>query len=57
MKYLYTKDFVNEGGTIFSGISSYHDNGGTYYIDFDSKIFSYGKKDQKNEYKKRSLWI
>jgi len=36
MKYLYTKDFVNEGGTIFSGITSYHDNGGTYYIDFDS---------------------
>jgi len=36
MKYLYTKDFVNEGGTIFSGISSYHDNGGTYFIDFDS---------------------
>jgi hypothetical protein len=36
MKYLYTKDFVNEGGTIFSGISSYHDNGGTYFIDLDS---------------------
>ena len=36
MKYLYTKDWVNDGGTIFSGITSYHDNGGTYYIDFDS---------------------
>ena len=36
MKYLYTKDWVNDGGTIFSGITSYHDNGSTYYIDFDS---------------------
>ena len=36
MLYLYTKDWVNDGGTIFSGITSYHDNGSTYYIDFDS---------------------
>ena len=36
MLYLYTKDFVNEGAQIFQGISSYHDNGGTYFIDFDS---------------------
>ncbi len=36
MKYLVTKNWVAEGGTIFSGISSYHDNGSTYYIDFDS---------------------
>ena len=36
MKYLVTKQWVAEGGTIFSGISSYHDNGGTYFIDFDS---------------------
>ena len=36
MKYLYTKDFVNEGAQIFQGITSYHDNGGTYKIDFDS---------------------
>jgi hypothetical protein len=36
MKYLYTKDWVETGGTIFSGITSYHDNGSTYYIDFDS---------------------
>jgi hypothetical protein len=36
MKYLVTKQWVAEGGTIFSGITSYHDNGSTYYIDFDS---------------------
>ena len=36
MLYLYTKDWVNDGGQIFSGITSYHDNGSTYYIDFDS---------------------
>ena len=36
MKYLYTKRWVIDGGTIFSGISSYHDNGNTYKIDFDS---------------------
>ena len=36
MKYLVTKDWVSAGSSIFSGISSYHDNGNTYYIDFDS---------------------
>ena len=36
MKYLVTKNWVSEGGTIFSGISSYHDNGPTYKIDFTS---------------------
>jgi|TARA_R110002096_G_scaffold239512_6_gene431297 hypothetical protein len=36
MKYLYTKRWVIDGGTIFSGVSSYHDNGNTYKIDFDS---------------------
>ncbi len=36
MKYLVTKNWVTEGGTIFSGISAYHDNGNSYYIDFDS---------------------
>ncbi len=36
MKYLVTKNWVSEGSSIFNGISSYHDNGNTYYIDFDS---------------------
>ena len=36
MLYLYTKDWVNEGAQIFQGITQYHDNGGTYFIDFDS---------------------
>ena len=36
MKYLVTKKWVADGATIFSGISVYHDNGPTYYIDFDS---------------------
>ena len=36
MKYLVTKQWVATGATIFSGISAYHDNGPTYYIDFDS---------------------
>ena len=37
MLYLYTKDWVETGEEIFSGISNqYHDNGSTYYIDFDS---------------------
>ena len=37
MLYLYTKDWVETGEEIFSGISNqYHDNGGSYYIDFDS---------------------
>ena len=38
MKYLVTKNWVAEGGTIFSGISAYHDNGSTYKIDFDSVV-------------------
>ena len=36
MLYLYTKDWVETGGQIFSGITSYHDNGSTFYLDFDS---------------------
>ena len=36
LKYLVTKQWVADGTTIFSGISVYHDNGPTYYIDFDS---------------------
>ena len=36
MKYLVTKQWVSEGEQIFQGITSYHDNGGTYFIDFDS---------------------
>ena len=36
MKYLVTKNWVLDGGTIFSGISTYHDNGNSYYVDFDS---------------------
>ena len=36
MKYLVTKNWVAEGGTLFSGISAYHDNGPSHYIDFDS---------------------
>ena len=36
MKYLVTKNWVSEGSTIFNGISVYHDNGNSYYIDFDS---------------------
>ena len=36
LKYLVTKQWVAEGTTIFSGISVYHDNGPTYYVDFDS---------------------
>jgi len=36
MKYLVTKKWVTEGEQIFQGITQYHDNGGTYFIDFDS---------------------
>ena len=36
MLYLYTKDWVNDGGQIFSGITQRYQNGSTYYIDFDS---------------------
>ena len=36
MKYLVTKDWVTAGEQIFQGITQYHDNGGTYFIDFDS---------------------
>ena len=36
MRYLVTKRWVTEGSTIFNGISTYHDNGSSYYIDFDS---------------------
>jgi len=36
LTYLNTKGFADVGSTIFSGISVYHDNGSTYFIDFDS---------------------
>jgi hypothetical protein len=36
LNYLVLKGWTSVGATIFSGISAYHDNGGTYYIDFDS---------------------
>ncbi len=36
LNYLVLKDWSGVGETIFSGISVYHDNGPTYYIDFDS---------------------
>ena len=36
LKYLVTKDWTGAGETIFGGISVYHDNGPSYYIDFDS---------------------
>ena len=36
LKYLVTKQWVSEGTQIFQGITQYHDNGGTYFIDFDS---------------------
>tara|TARA_R110000851_G_scaffold8926_1_gene33914 strand:+ start:19 stop:2262 length:2244 start_codon:yes stop_codon:yes gene_type:complete len=34
--YLVHRGWSGQGRTIFSGISVYHDNGGTYKIDFDS---------------------
>ena len=34
--YLVHKGWTGQGRTIFTGISVYHDNGGTYKIDFDS---------------------
>jgi hypothetical protein len=36
LNYLVLKGWTSVGATIFSGISVYHDNGGTYKIDFDS---------------------
>ena len=36
LTYLNGKGFADVGGTIFSGISVYHDNGATYAVDFDS---------------------
>ena len=36
MLYLYTKDWVETGEQIFSGITQYYQNGSTYFIDFDS---------------------
>ena len=36
LKYLVTKQWVADGTTVFSGIDVYHDNGPTYYVDFDS---------------------
>ena len=36
LDYLTLKGFANVGSTLFSGITSYGSNGGTYKIDFDS---------------------
>jgi|ETNmetMinimDraft_21_1059911.scaffolds.fasta_scaffold03864_5 hypothetical protein len=36
LNYLVGKDWASVGSTIFNGISVYHDNGPTYYVDFDS---------------------
>ena len=36
LNYLNSKGFADSGSTIFNGISVYHDNGGTYFVDFDS---------------------
>jgi len=36
LNYLVGKDWASVGSTIFNGISVYHDNGGTYFVDFDS---------------------
>ena len=36
LTYLNTKGFADVGSTIFNGISVYHDNGSSYFIDFDS---------------------
>jgi len=36
LDYLVHKGWTSVGATVFSGISVYHDNGPTYFIDFDS---------------------
>ncbi len=36
LNYLVHKGWTSVGATIFSGISVYHDNGRTHYVDFDS---------------------
>ena len=36
LNYLVLKDWTGVGETIFSGLTVYHDNGPTYYVDFDS---------------------
>ena len=36
LDYLVYKGWTSVGSTIFSGISVYHDNGSSYFIDFDS---------------------
>jgi hypothetical protein len=36
INYLNFKDWWKTGGTCFSGVTVYHDNGPNYYIDFDS---------------------
>ena len=36
LNYLVFKGWTSVGATIFSGISVYHDNGSSYFIDFDS---------------------
>ena len=38
MKYLVTKNWISEGAPAFNSISVYHDNGPTYYVDFDSVV-------------------
>tara|TARA_B100001123_G_scaffold444974_1_gene595264 strand:- start:2745 stop:4700 length:1956 start_codon:yes stop_codon:yes gene_type:complete len=36
LTYLVDKDWAGVGTTIFSGIDVYHDNGSSYFVDFDS---------------------
>jgi len=36
LNYLVHKGWTSVGATVFSGISVYHDNGRTHYVDFDS---------------------
>ena len=36
LNYLVSKGWTSVGATIFNGISVYHDNGSSYFIDFDS---------------------
>jgi len=36
LNYLVSKGWTSVGATIFNGISVYHDNGSSYFVDFDS---------------------
>ena len=38
LKYLVTKNWISQGAPAFNSISVYHDNGPTYYVDFDSVV-------------------